>query len=327
MINRYNSTLAIIFFQSIILFGQRELTVTEINSDNDAVIEIAGEDPTASDYTLMTLGFNQSNQAWLRTRTDHDLSFFTNDERRFRITNDGDFELRTRPLGIDGSRVTNLGFFTGGSNQRGSIRYCDCPADGGALMTFNMADDGFFLFRSNGETRMFLDRDNSARFGGLEGNETRALYVEEDGTLTSEASSFYINVASSQFQQNHFSTADGELEHLGFALSADFFFGQDGPVEAEADPIVPYTKYRITEIKIEYLDNSNESLKVSFDPGDLSLTTFNSSGQTSTIRTETLNTDLLIDNETTDGLRISVDFDDEQWMALYNIKLKCTPVN
>jgi len=328
MINQYTISLLFLIMHCTYLSGQREMQITEMNSDNDAVLEIVSEDPTASDYTLMTLGFNQSNQAWLRTRTDHDLSFFTNDSKRFIITKDGQLQYRTRTLGLDGTQRANFDFFTGSSNYRGGITYCDCPADGGDLMSFNMDDDGYFSFRSNGETRMFLDRDNSVRFGGLEGSNTRALYVEEDGTLTTEASSFYVNVGPAQFQPNSLSTSEGELEYRTNTLSADFFFAQDGPVFANAHPSIPYTRYRITEIKIEYLDNSTESLEVFFESDvNGTLGSFSSTGQLSGIRTATLNADILIDNEATRGISISAHFNDEVGMFLYNIKLKCTPVN
>jgi len=313
--------------QSIFLFSQRELTVTEINSDNDAVIEIAGEDPTASDYTLMTLGFNQSNQAWLRTRTDHDLSFFTNDVKRFELSNEGDFTFRTRLFGMDGSRTMNLNFSTGTSNNRGGIRYCDCPADGGALMSFNMVDDGFFNFRSNGETRMFLGRDGEVRFGGLEGTETRTLYVDEDGELTTEASSFYVNVGPAQFQPNEVTINKGELRYRTNRLTVDYFFGQNGSILANAHPVVPHSKYRITEIEIEYFDNSSESIEVFFSALNNQPESFASVGQSDSLRKATLNTDILVDNETSSGISITVIFNDDGPMNLTNIKLKCTPVN
>lgn len=72
------------------LFSQtRELDIFDTDNDDDAVIQINSNDPISPNFTQMTLGFNLSNQGWLRTRTNHDLSFWTHNSRRLTIKNDG----------------------------------------------------------------------------------------------------------------------------------------------------------------------------------------------------------------------------------------------
>lgn len=68
---------------------ERELTIIEYGSDDDAVLKIHGEDTSATDYMNLELGFNRGNQGWLRMRTNHDLGFFTNDKRRMSIRSNG----------------------------------------------------------------------------------------------------------------------------------------------------------------------------------------------------------------------------------------------
>jgi len=80
----------VFIFLALHLFSQgREIEIVDTDNDDDAVFEIKSNDPAASNYTEMILGFNTSNQGWLRTTTNHDLSFWTNNSRRFTIKNDG----------------------------------------------------------------------------------------------------------------------------------------------------------------------------------------------------------------------------------------------
>ena len=140
---KYIYTIALIIY-STYMFSQSEMIVTEMNSDNDAQIEIAGEDPNASDYVRMVLGFNQSNQAYLRTTTNNDFSLWTDDTRRLTVKNTGDIgigtgipleklDVRNGRLGLETQTIGNLttsessgiNFYTG-STHKASMTYCDC---------------------------------------------------------------------------------------------------------------------------------------------------------------------------------------------------------
>ncbi len=83
--------LSVQFFLFYTLQAQslREMVITEMESDDASVLRLEGEDPSASDYMNMELGFNRSNQGWLRMRTFNDLGFFTNDQRRMTINANG----------------------------------------------------------------------------------------------------------------------------------------------------------------------------------------------------------------------------------------------
>jgi len=83
------TTITIMMISLLHGYGQRELLITELESDNAAVIEITGENPNASDHKEMILGFNQSNDGWLRTTTPHDLSFWTNNVKRMTVASNG----------------------------------------------------------------------------------------------------------------------------------------------------------------------------------------------------------------------------------------------
>ncbi len=72
-----------------ILISQREVTVTDMNGNGDAVIELNDADTNSPSYKEMILGFNQSNDGWLRMNTFHDLSFWTNNTRRMTVDRSG----------------------------------------------------------------------------------------------------------------------------------------------------------------------------------------------------------------------------------------------
>lgn len=78
-----------LLFLSTILFSQREVIVTDMNGNGDAVIELNGGDASPPSYKEMILGFNQSNEGWLRMNTNHDLSFWTNNNKRMTVDKSG----------------------------------------------------------------------------------------------------------------------------------------------------------------------------------------------------------------------------------------------
>ncbi len=259
------------------LYSQGELVVTEMNSDNDAVIEIVGEDELASDYVKMTLGFNKSNHGWLRTKTDHDLSFWTNNLKRLTIKNDGyigigtsiplqklfikdgSIGLDTKVTGLDGSNFSSLSFYDN-NTYRGGMSYGYSPADGGHFMSINVNDDGNLNIKTDNQTRLNINGNGDVRINNLSGTDSRILYVESDGTLTTEAEERYIVVKPSNFSPDY--DIDGVLEDRLSQLSGKIDFSLfprlgGNMVRAFGRPQIPFTRYEVLDITIRFRDESD----------------------------------------------------------------------
>jgi|GEM_PF-2677450 len=86
----YLLLIAITLSASIGFSQSRELIMEDIDDTGDVIIELITNDlPTDPAHRNMILGFNQSNEGFLRMLSDHDLSFWTDNNRRITIDNDG----------------------------------------------------------------------------------------------------------------------------------------------------------------------------------------------------------------------------------------------
>ncbi len=321
---RFFSVFGFVIISISSLFSQREMIITEMNSDDDAVLELVGEDPTAADFMLMNLGFNRSNHGWLRMRTNHDLSFYTNNLKRMTLSSDGDIGVGTsNPLtkffvnngdvGIETTSVGALGqdetgslkFYTGSSSEA-SLTYCDCSADGGKLMNLSIFDEGVFLFKSDGVVRMQIDKEGEVKVDALEGSGQRSLFVESDGTLTTEGSEKYQVIPPSHFQQRLF--VGGELLYEKDYLEVDYpLLG--GAVYGISHPVIPFTKYEILEIKVFFVDNSTKNMSFQFDgPNGGDAESVTSSGASSSERSLTLVINSIVDQEQGEDFDFEVTF-------------------
>ncbi len=111
----------LIIFTNNLFSQERELQITDTDNDGDAVIQLNSNDPAASNYMEMILGFNPSNQTWLRTTTNHDLSFWTNNTRKMTIKNDGKVGIGTSTpssiLEVNGDTELNGNLIQSGSGN------------------------------------------------------------------------------------------------------------------------------------------------------------------------------------------------------------------
>ena len=323
---RFFSLFGFVIISISSLFSQREMIITEMNSDDDAVLELAGEDPTAADFMLMNLGFNRSNHGWLRMRTDHDLSFYTNNLKRMTVGHDGDIGIgtsvpltklfvkngnigiETKTLGAVGQDERgSLNFYTG-SNSEASLSYCDCSADGGKLVNFSIIDEGDFLFKSDDVVRMHLDKTGDLSVDALKGDGQRPLFVESDGTLTTEGSVKFQVISPTHFPNE--STGGGLNYGLKSLVPSYPLLG--GGVHAKSNPSIPFTKYEVLEIKVWYIDDSDEDIVFHFvgPGGPLSddRKSFITSGASSSERSFTLLLDTTIDQEQGEDFDFSIFF-------------------
>jgi len=221
--------LMVLSTQSIILFGQRELTVTEINSDNAAVIELNGESSTQSDFTQMILGFNQSSAGWLRTVTNHDLSFWTNNSRRLTVKNNGRVGIGTsipsETLDVQGN--TNI---DGNLTQRGSGNTTIESTSGAITISTTSAvieilPNGDINILSSGNIGMTADGNLSLTAGGdIDITSNKELSISAaDGIIMTSGSDLLMN-ASSTFSlnaaNNVFSASSNTSIISGFNLTS-----------------------------------------------------------------------------------------------------------
>lgn len=316
--------------------AQRELTITEMGSDNDAVIEINGENPIDADYKQMILGFNASSGAWLRTTTDHDLSFWTNNNSRMTIKNDGKIGIGTNnpsaklflqngrlgletetvqvPLGGSflNSEQTGLDFYTG-TNRVGSLKYTNTIFP---TLTLDNLGNGPIIFATNGLTRVDIDEDGDVKVNSLAGTDTRNLVVASNGTLLAENNtSRYHVIAPTHFVKSA-ATPDGNLSYLPSDLRA--FFGLfENSMLVYAQPSLSYTKYKVDAIEVRFWDRSDEDMTFTFNinGNDYSYT---SNSNTSTLQVKTINIGEIVDQAQGDVPTFSVRFRDEENSSIHS---------
>lgn len=104
----------IIVLISTFAIGQQEVTIIDIDDDGDGVIEISGDTGGTKEYKQMILGFNQSNDGWMRMTTAHKLSFWTKNRRQMTIDTLG-------RVGIGTSSPTELLDVRGNTSIEGSL--------------------------------------------------------------------------------------------------------------------------------------------------------------------------------------------------------------
>lgn len=329
---------------TLLLFGilwpcihaQRELTVTEMGSDNDAVIEINGENPAATDFKQMILGFNASSGAWLRTITDDDLSFWTNNNSRMTIKNDGKIGIGTNNplsklflqngrLGLEtetvevpfagsvlNSEQTGVDFYTG-NNQVASLRYTNTVFPS---LTLENSVNGPITLATNALTRVEIDGGGDVKVYSLAGTDTRNLMVASDGTLVAENNtSKYHVIAPTHFVKSA-GTPDATLSYLPHDLRVFFgFLEESGLVYAQ--PSISYTKYKVDAIEVRFWDRSDEDMTFTFNinGNDYSYT---SNSNTNSLQVKTINIGEIVDQAQGDVPTFSVRFRDEENSSVHS---------
>lgn len=111
--NNLLSTILLILI-STFAFAQHEATIIDIDDDGDSVIDISGDASGSNEYKRMILGFNQSNDGWIRMTTAHKLSLWTKNKRRMTVDTFGQ-------VGIGTSIPTELLDVRGNANIEGSL--------------------------------------------------------------------------------------------------------------------------------------------------------------------------------------------------------------
>jgi len=183
---KFYLTLAVVIFTTVLSYAQlRELELEDINDKGDVIIEMITNDaPAAPTHRNMTLGFNQSNDGFIRMLSKSDLSFWTDNVRRVTITDDGKMGVGlSTPLerldvsGDIGLRDGNgqIKFYEGTTVKAG-INYDGTSIDIEATETasdviLSPADDVVLdagddiYFRSGGATRMFMSSNGDLSIG------------------------------------------------------------------------------------------------------------------------------------------------------------------
>jgi len=246
--------------------AQRELTITEMESDDSAIIRLEGEDLTAPDFVQMELGFKQLAQASLRTLTDHDLSFWTKNTRRMTIKNNGwigigtsnplselfinngrlGLETKTFTIPNGGSTIvskqTGLDFYSG-SDIVGGLKYIS------PRIILENKQDANVNIATNGLNRMEVSGAGDVKINSLAGTGTRHLLVEADGTLQAEdnSGSKYLFINPSDF------SVYDQLTIISF--TAGSLFSIDGGETAYYPLDLPQGS-TIKSMKIYYIDTN-----------------------------------------------------------------------
>ncbi len=207
-----------LFISTILLFvisnltaQQRELSVTEMDGDGSAVIQIESDNPSDADYTNMILGFNPSNGPWLRTVTNHPLSFFTNNTRRMTLTEDGSLGIGTSSpssrlfvqngrMGLETisgtvllgnflfpNETTGLDIYTG-SSKEAELSFSKTSTFTSALNLSNL-DGGEINFRIGTNNKLQVLSNGDVKVNNLVGSSTRNVVVTSDGRLDVDNSS------------------------------------------------------------------------------------------------------------------------------------------
>lgn len=251
---------AILFFLAIIttisLSGQREMIITEMSNDGDAVIQIESADPSASDYTQMILGFNSSNAAWIRTVTDHPLSFYTNNNRRMTLTKNGFLGIGTSTpeskLFVNNGRIgmetiggslltggslyltesTGLDLFTG-NDKKAELNYLKISSFTSTLSLRNL-DGGDIVFTSGTTDRLELISNGDVRVNDLAGSGTRNVVVTADGRLDTEpivpaATTGLIAISPTDFHNTESFAINPDLISGGITGASQAFYPIDLP--------------------------------------------------------------------------------------------------
>jgi len=300
-----------------------------MGGDNDAVIEINGENPAATDYKQMILGFNASSGAWLRTTTDHDLSFWTKNNSRMTIKNDGKIGIGTNNpltklflqngrLGLEtetvqvpfagsvlNSEQTGVDFYTG-NNQVASLRYTNTIFP---VLTLDNLANGPITFATNGLTRLEIVEDGDVKVNTLAGTDTRNLVVASDGTLVAENNTIkYHVIAPTHFVQSLL-TPNGYLGFFPFSLRT--FFGTfDDSMLVYAQPSLSYTKYKIDAVDVHFRDQSPEDMAFTFTINGNDYT-YTSTGVTNSTQVKTITIGEVVDQAQGDIPTLSILFRDE----------------
>lgn len=334
--------LSIILYLPLSLDAQHEVTIEDIGANGDAVIEIVVDSSDNIEARKMILGLNQSSQGFLRMRTDHDLSFWTFNQKRMTIKNSGEvgigtgtpleelyvkngsLGLETETFGLFGTEErSSLNFYTG-STYQGGITYGDGDTDG-KFMSFNNTGNSAFFWSSNNQIRMRLNNDGTLRINDLEGVGSRQIYADENGTLTTESSSRLIAVKPSQFIVSNLSE-DNKLKSNGRRIKGDFPLLVD-KVFINANPSIPHSKYLIEEVTFYFYDNESEDISfqvfksLEFSP------TGSSSGASTSVRNITIPVNEIVDDtEDYKNWTISVGFFNESH-TFYKAVVKYKPLD
>ena len=327
-----------------IVHAQHEVTVEDIGGDGDAVIEIIVDSSDNISPREMILGLNQTSEGFLRMLTDHDLSFWTFNQKRMTVTNTGEvgigtsnaleklyvkngsLGLETETSGLfDTDERSSINFYTD-SDYKAGITYGDTGADG-KFMSFNNTDNSAFFWRSNSQTRMVLNADGSLRIDDLEGTDIRPVYVDANGTLIDEPT-LEMSLDATDLVLHSSDRNDGELLYFFDGLKADIDLFVEN-IWAIGQPSMPYSKYLIEEVTYIFLDNTSENLEFQVDVSRIGSVSENfkskSTGTSSNFREITISVDRMIDENAGDVLNCGAFFFDEDHV-LRKVVIKYKPM-
>lgn len=266
-----------------------ELVLKDFNAQDDVVIELESHDSADPDYNHMTIGFNQSNQGWIRTLANKPLRFFTNGLNRMTVQADGQVRLGTQQrekfdIGFGRLRMTtdqndNIGLdlITGSySDYKGGLSY---TANAGSIDVFSLQDNDI-MFKTNQEIRMTINEFDNITIADVgdtsNGSGGAQLLADSNGklvrgTIGSNELNFTENLTSGNFKRwnNHF-TEFGPHQFRGFTnvldpqipnVSSHAFAAIDIPSGSIIKKvIINYIDRDIMEMNVKMIRSNNNSV-------------------------------------------------------------------
>lgn len=163
--HNFSSLVIITILSTTITFSQsREMIMEDVDDSGDVIIEMITNDaPTDPTHRNMILGFNQSNEGFLRMISDHDLSFWTDNNRRITIDKDGRIGLGesnpTVRMHVKSSGTANQQTIVGLLESNASDRPILQFSEGGGTLTSGMGIE--YDGRLSGD-------DNKMHFNGID---------------------------------------------------------------------------------------------------------------------------------------------------------------
>lgn len=329
--------LQIFFLLPIMLIAQeRELVIIDMDNDKDVVLEISTPNTTIHEERKLRIGINESNDGWLRTMTNHNLTLWTDNKKRMVFdtlgrVSIGNFVPQTNlhinqgGLMLENANYNNqLNIYKGASSYRGGIStYQTSQFFSGLINILNVTDINCQDCNTN-----IMSNDNVSLIAGSAGgiwiqnlssvdSVVRKLSVAPDGKLSAPSLS---EEKHAFFGTNLWDKSTGRTgPGVGFCTECFVDNGNDlrvndqlllgetvatFSIKPRLDPTVVYIK----EIEVFYADNDDDQnleIRLSiFSDEDIAVES--SEGLTSSPNTRVFNipVDRVIDQERFESLFI-----------------------
>lgn len=254
--------------------AQIEMSIEDIDNDGDATIEIIKNATAEHELRNMLLGVNQSSGGFLRMISDHDLSLWTKNKRRFTVANDGfigvginDPEARlhvgsgdiiaqtqTRIFENLGLQEARLSFFAGDARVGGILSR-------GSNIIIDNENSGDIKLRSKDIDHMIVRSDGNIRMPAYGGSGNRNLIVDPNGNINAveieeEAEDIHMKIPVTQFQAMFGTT----INSLFGGIWAPPTFFQQNLTGLRTTPVFHHTRVLIKELKVYFIDNDNDDI-------------------------------------------------------------------